>query len=72
VVVIDQVVLAVDDIDAADPQPHHFPRTPAGVAQDPVDGLLHLLQVGGGDRAGPAGRAEQLQLGVELADHRLG
>ena len=33
---------------------------------------MHPLQVGRGDRAGPPGRPEQVQAGVELADHRLG
>ena len=72
VVVVDQVVLPVDDLDAAGAQANHFAGTPPGVAQDPVDRLVHQLQVGGGDCPGPSGRAEQVQAGVELADHCLG
>ena len=72
VVVVDQVVLAVDDLEAVDVQADHLAGAPPGVAQDPVDGLVHRLQVGGADRPGPAGRAEQVQVRVELADHRVG
>ena len=53
-------------------QADDFAGAPPGVAQDPVDGLVHRLQVGGADRPGPPGRAEQVQVRVELADHRLG
>ena len=72
VVVIDQVVLAAGHLDAAGPQADYLAGAPPGVAQDLVDHLVHLLQVGSGDRPGPPGRAEQVQAGVELADHHLG
>ena len=72
VVVVDQVVLAADDLDAAGAQADDLAGAPPGVAQDLVDHLVHQLQVGGGDRPGPPGRAEQVQAGVELADHHLG
>ena len=48
------------------------PGQAPGVAQDLVDHLVHELQLAGGDRAGPPGRAEELKVGVELADDRLG
>ena len=72
VVVIDQVVLAADHLDAAGAQADHLAGAPPGVAQDLVDRLVHQLQAGGGDRPGPPGRAEQVQMGVELADHHVG
>ena len=72
VVVVNQVVLAVDHLDAAGLQADYLAGAPSGVAQDLVDHLVHQLQVGRGDRPGPPGRAEQVQAGVELADHRLG
>jgi hypothetical protein len=34
--------------------------------------MVHRLQVGGTDRAGAPGRAEQLQARIELGDHRVG
>ena len=71
VVVVDEVVLAAGDLDAAGVQADHLAGAPAGVAQDLVDDLVHGLQVGGGDRSGPPGRAEQVQAGVQAADHRI-
>jgi len=61
----------VDDFQAVRVQADHLAGASSGVAQDPVDGLLHGLQVGGRDRPGPAGGAEQVQVGVELTDHRV-
>ncbi len=58
VVVVDEVVLAVDDFQAVDVQADDFPWAPAGVAQELIDGAVHLLQVVGGDEAGPAGWAQ--------------
>ena len=72
VVVVDEIVLAVDDLDATDAEADDFSGAPTGVPQDLVDGAVHVLQVGGGERPGPAGRAEQVEPVVELADHRFG
>jgi len=72
VVVIDQVVLAVDDLQTVDVQADHLAGAPPGVAQDPVDALVHRLQARGVDRSGPPGRAEQVQVRIELGDHDLG
>jgi hypothetical protein len=67
VVVGDQVVLAADDLHTAGAQADDFTGASSGVAQDLVDRLLHQLQVGGGDRPGPSGRAEQVEASIELA-----
>ncbi len=72
VIVVDQVVLPVYDLDAAGAEGDDLAGAPAGVAQDLVDRLVHQLHAGRGDRAGPAGRAEQVQAGVKLGDHHLG
>jgi hypothetical protein len=72
VVVIDQVVLAVDDLQAVEVQADHLAGAPPGVAQDPVGGMVHRLQVGGADRPGPPGWAEPVQVRIELGDHRIG
>lgn len=71
-VVVDQVGLAVDGLDAAEFEADDLAGTSPGVAQQPVDHLLHGPQIGGGDSAGAAGRSEQVELGVELGDDRFG
>ena len=61
-VVVDQVVLAVDDLEAADLEADDLTGTAAGIAQDLVDGLVHCLQVHGAHRAVSPRRAQQLSL----------
>jgi hypothetical protein len=69
VVVIDQVVLPVNHLQTADSQAGHLTGAAPGVTQDLIDRLVHQLQFGRGDRPGPPGRAEQVQVGIELTDH---
>jgi hypothetical protein len=51
----------------------YFFGSPACVAQHHVDRLIHRLQVFGREHPGPGGiaTAQQVQVGVELADHLL-
>ena len=72
-VVVDKRVLAAVDLDAVGGKRHHLAGAPPGVAQDHVRGAEHRGRVG--DRPHPAvgmGGFEQVELGVELGDHRLG
>jgi hypothetical protein len=73
VVVVDQRVLPVLNFQAVLGQRHQLTGTAAGVAQDLV-GRLEQLR---GRRRRPgvavgAVGAQQVQVGVELGDHRLG
>ena len=54
VVVVDEVVVAVDDLDAAGLQAHDLAGPPSGVPQDPIDHPVHRLEIAGRDRPHPA------------------
>ena len=59
VVVIDQVVLAVDHLNAADLEADDLTGAPASVTQDLVNGLMHCPQICGAHRAEWCRRAQQ-------------
>ncbi|MEU8837035.1 hypothetical protein [Streptomyces sp900116325] len=74
VVIPDQRGLPVRGLQAFAGQGGDLQRAAAGVPQEDVDGLVEQLEVGGGDVAAALdlSGAEGVQVGVELADDRLG
>jgi hypothetical protein len=74
VVVPDQRDLAAVLFEAVTGQGGDLVRSPAGVAQQHVGGLIHRPQISGRERGGPIDRplAQRREVGVELGDDRLG
>lgn len=72
-VVVDERVLTAVDFDAVGGERHQLARSPTGVAQHHVGGLEERLGVGSRPQQ-PIGAAavEEVEMGVELDDHRLG